>query len=245
MEIRDDDQFFLLALLECDRTLGADHGIQTSNAYRPRCGRRLAAVGLASECVVIVPSRYGEPASCRGYTITSLGRELAASLSQRPLKRWVGGRSDSNLSAVIAHPRNHPLYRTWKDMKRRCYSSSREEARNYKDRGIRVCDSWRASFAAFVADVGERPSPEHSIDRIDNDGHYEPGNVRWATRTEQNLNRRVNRFLTVNGVTKSFSQWAKEIGVANRTIADRVAKGLSPEEVVQTALPQSKVRRAG
>jgi hypothetical protein len=75
-------------------------------------------------------------------------------------------------------------------MKERCYAPSYRGYHNYGGRGIRICDEWRNSFEAFYAHIGPRPSSEHSLDRIDNDGNYEPGNVRWATRNEQRGNRR-------------------------------------------------------
>lgn len=87
-----------------------------------------------------------------------------------------------------------PLHVTWQNMKRRCYETSYQGFSNYGGRGISVCEEWRNSYEAFAAyvrsTIGERPSKAHSIDRIDNDGHYEPGNIRWSTRSEQMKNRR-------------------------------------------------------
>ncbi|UOR02035.1 hypothetical protein MUN77_01505 [Leucobacter allii] len=82
------------------------------------------------------------------------------------------------------------LYRTWKGMKSRCTNPNRPDYSRYGGRGIEVCDRWLHSFEAFASDVGEKPGPGYSIDRIDNDGNYEPGNVRWATASEQRRNQR-------------------------------------------------------
>lgn len=86
------------------------------------------------------------------------------------------------------------LHITWQNIKHRCYDTSYDGFRNYGGRGISVCEEWRNSYSTFAADIrreiGERPSKAHSIDRINNDGNYEPGNVRWATRSEQMRNRR-------------------------------------------------------
>lgn len=78
----------------------------------------------------------------------------------------------------------------WKSIRLRCYSRGNASYARYGGRGIQVCDRWRASFEAFLADMGSRPSPRHSIDRLDNDRGYEPGNCRWATALEQARHRR-------------------------------------------------------
>lgn len=84
----------------------------------------------------------------------------------------------------------HPLYRTWLGMKRRCNNPNAVDYSYYGGRGIKVCNRWLESFENFLIDMGEKPDKKLSLDRVDNDGNYEPRNCRWATHSEQMLNRR-------------------------------------------------------
>lgn len=84
-------------------------------------------------------------------------------------------------------------YLIWNGMRQRCSNPKNSHFRYYGGRGIRVCDQWQASFENFIADMGAKPSPKHTIDRINNEGNYEPGNCRWATYSQQNKNRRPRK----------------------------------------------------
>jgi len=86
-----------------------------------------------------------------------------------------------------------PEYRAWMAMISRCTNRNHEHWKDYGGRGITVCDKWLQSYPAFVADIGRRPSSKHSLDRIENDGNYEPNNVHWATKKEQQNNRRNSK----------------------------------------------------
>ena len=108
-------------------------------------------------------------------------------------------------------------YNSWACMKNRCYSISDKAYKYYGDRGIIVCDRWLESFDNFYADMGDKPTPSHSIDRINNDGNYEPNNCRWATKREQAINRRMqnNNTSGVTGVSwrDDVKKWSSKICV--------------------------------
>ena len=95
-----------------------------------------------------------------------------------------------------------PEHRAWLHIKGRCHCPRDKSYANYGGRGITVCDRWRHSFENFLVDVGERPTRFHSIDRIDTNGHYEPGNVRWAVKVVQARNTRRNRVVEFRGTTR-------------------------------------------
>jgi hypothetical protein len=127
-----------------------------------------------------------------------------------------------------------PEYNVWYGMRQRCSYAKHSTYRLYGGRGIRVCDRWQHSFENFIADMGPRPSAEHSIDRIDNDGHYEPGNCRWALGRDQFRNMRTNRHLTLNGRTQTMVEWARELSMDVRTLHTRLKKGWTVERALTT-----------
>lgn len=123
-----------------------------------------------------------------------------------------------------------PEHRIYRDARRRCGSSTTNKYRHYYfERGIEFRFT---SFDEFLDEVGRRPTPDHSLDRIDNDGHYEKGNVRWATRTEQQNNKTTNHLLTWQGQTKTAAEWAREIGMKPDTLRQRLYRGMSVEKAL-------------
>jgi hypothetical protein len=111
----------------------------------------------------------------------------------------------------------------WTNMIQRCTNQSRPDFSFYGGRGISVCPQWRESFTRFLADMGERPSPKHSLDRFpDQNGNYEPGNCRWATKHEQMQNTRHTRRITFNGETMGLNAWAKRIGINKESLRYRL-----------------------
>lgn len=110
----------------------------------------------------------------------------------------------------------------FRDMKRRCTNPAHPDWKNYGGRGI---ECRFATFEDFFAAVGPKPAQGWSLDRIDNARHYEPGNVRWADRVQQNRNRRNNHLVTYQGETLCLAAWAERIGIHHNTLQGRIAKG--------------------
>lgn len=133
--------------------------------------------------------------------------------------------------------RTHGMYRSdeykiWQKMHRRCYDTNCKQYGRYGGRGIVICELWRNSFEEFYKSVGPRPSKKHSIDRIDNNGNYEPGNCKWSTMMEQTRNRSSTVFLTFNGKTMCVTDWALFLGVPAGTLYTRLNCGWSPERTL-------------
>lgn len=126
-----------------------------------------------------------------------------------------------------------PLYRRWLSMIGRCTLPSQANYDRYGGRGISVCDRWR-KFELFAEDMGESFKPGLTLDRIDGDGNYEPGNFRWATHKEQQRNTTRNRILTWSGRSLTVAEWAEELGINRNTIGVRIHRGWPVERVLGT-----------
>ena len=132
-------------------------------------------------------------------------------------------------------------HRVWQSVRSRCENANIPSYSNYGGRGIKVCERWK-SFTAFLEDMGPCPD-DRSIDRIDNDGNYEPTNCRWATRGEQANNKRNTRWVIYQGRRQTISQWAGELGMSRATLANRIyRKGWSLERAMTQAARKSSVR---
>lgn len=117
--------------------------------------------------------------------------------------------------------RSNPEYRAWSAMRSRCLTESHKFYRHYGGRGIRVCPEW-SEFPAFLADVGLRPHAGLSLDRIDNDGNYEPGNVRWATSDQQRRNTQRTVMLSISGERRCLSEWIGVLKVSRKSVIKMV-----------------------
>lgn len=126
---------------------------------------------------------------------------------------------------------NTPEYQSWKAMRTRTRAGNPYHHDRYGDRGITVAPEW-SDFETFLRDMGPKPSPKHSLERIDNDGPYAPENCRWALPAEQQLNRRNTRYLTVNGVTRTLKEWAELHGLDYGTVRHRLRRGWDPERAL-------------
>lgn len=127
-----------------------------------------------------------------------------------------------------------PEYRIWSVMKSRCYNKNNSRYDDYGGRGIMVGMGWLFSFETFLKDMGKRPTKLHTIERIDNNGHYVPINCRWATRKEQARNKRNNKQLSYKGETKSMAEWVEITGLSYTTFQARLCRGWSIERVIET-----------
>lgn len=128
-----------------------------------------------------------------------------------------------------------PMYFIWTNIIQRCYNPECTHYQNYGGRGVGMCERWRNSFEDFLADMGERPSKNHSVDRYpDQNGNYEPSNCRWATMKQQNRNRRNNTLLTHDGETLTLAEWSERFGVKQATVCYRLKHGWSVADAITT-----------
>lgn len=127
-----------------------------------------------------------------------------------------------------------PEYKVWQAMLLRCHKTTCKDFKRYGARGISVCERWRNSFENFIDDMGYRLAKNYSLDRIDNNGNYEPGNCRWTTPTIQGNNKRSNRILVFNGEAKTVAEWSRHLKMPIKMLYDRVSQGWVASDALST-----------
>lgn len=147
------------------------------------------------------------------------------------------GVSNTMLGYLEQSPAHHGMsesifYKKWKAMKHRC-GPTWKKRKDYFDRGIKVCERWQL-FENFLADMGPTYAEGLEIDRKNNDGDYEPGNCRWATKIEQMNNRRTNHFVEWNGERRTIAEWSRAVGMPFGRISTRLKRGWSIERTLST-----------
>lgn len=153
---------------------------------------------------------------------------------------------DRNRETRTTHGRTGTIeYGIWAGMKNRCLNPRVRSFKDYGGRGIKVCDRWiygengQCGFECFLADMGPRPSKNHSLDRINNDGNYERGNVEWSTRSQQARNTRLALKVTYRGETMDIYGWSARCGVRAEEIRKRIKRGWSIERALTQPMHKS------
>jgi hypothetical protein len=156
------------------------------------------------------------------------GNSTSCGCGQIAVQQSVGDRTRTHGMAGT------PTFTRWNNMKQRCYNPNASSYEYYGDRGITVCDRWLHSFENFLEDMGECPSDQHSIERIDNNKGYSPENCKWATAIEQGRNRRNVKLIEFEGKKLAIPEWAECTGIKPGTIAWRLARGWSVDRALTT-----------
>lgn len=208
------------------------HGLPKHPRFKNLTGRRfsnLVAKEFSGMC------RRGSVWLCRcdcGNSVQVLGVSLTSGNSGScgcvKRQRLVTRNTTHNLSRSFE-------YNVWAKIIERCTRATAENFPWYGGRGISVCDRWR-TFELFIADMGAAPGKGFEIDRIDNDGNYEPGNCRWVTKKQNARNRRNNHRLTFAGKTLCISEWAELTGLRAAAISERIASGWPVEKALTKPL---------
>lgn len=177
-----------------------------------------------------------------GKNITTLAASLTGGRTQScgclQKERAARGKTTHGLSRTVE-------YNLWNGIKARCENPNEIGYDNYGGRGIKMCERWRHSFENFLTDVGRRPGPEYSLDRIDNNGDYEPENTRWATRKEQTNNTRRNHLLEYNGEKLTISQWSDRTGISRMLLRYRIMANWSAEKALTTPSDRNSLEFQG
>lgn len=212
--------------------------IKTDKLRRGYCQKHYLSLKKYGDPLFIANKKASKPKQCKvdgctgnGHTNKKTGAVLFPNgyCGMHYGRIWKTGSLERTLRIKNGF-QGHQLSYIYYGMHARCYDSSHTSYPNYGGRGIKVCDRWHI-MSNFVDDMVERPEGM-SLDRIDVNGNYEPSNVRWATREEQARNTRANNNLTIDGVTKTVTEWAKYSQVTAGQIGRRVKAGWSHKDAV-------------
>jgi hypothetical protein len=178
----------------------------------------------------------GKWARQNGFSATTLARRLKSGWSvqealQTPTDARFSRKPHVKHGATKAGKATSE-YIAWRQMRLRCEDPKNISFSSHGARGISVCSRW-AAFSAFLDDMGPKPSPKHSLDRVDNDGNYTPSNCRWADRKTQGRNRSDNHLITLGGVALILTDWAEKRGLNRSTVNARLRRGWSPERALE------------
>lgn len=177
-------------------------------------GKKITVVNCICECGKKKKIRLGSLASGLTVSCGCYAREVAARVGKQTKTHGMSYRS---------------VFRIWAGILQRCSNENVTGWENYGGRGIKVCERWM-KFENFYKDMGDRPSKKHSVDRIDNDGDYEPSNCRWASYKEQARNRRGNVLYQFGGESKTLSEWSDILGIKRTTLFMRINRYKWPIE---------------
>jgi hypothetical protein len=203
------------------------HPIPTNPRFKDRTGLRygrLTVLAYAGERCWLCRCDCGLELTVKGNNLTSRNTRSCGCL-QAEMTREASRTHGLTYSGE---------YNSWCGMISRCSNPRNNSHYVYGARGVAVCARWRDSFEAFFADMGRRPTPCHSIERLDNDVDYQPGNCVWATDKEQSRNKRNNHRLTFRGETLCIADWSDRTGLKQRTIYSRLKIGWSVERALTT-----------
>ena len=191
--------------------------------------KRKSGNGVRVRCVAICDcgneSEYDSSNVSRGNTT----RCSACANKSRSEKHTKHGHNMSNTNGHCTK-----TYSAWSSMKRRCLTDYDTRSAHYQSRGITICIEWVNSFEVFLSDMGEPPTNEHSLDRINNDGNYSKENCRWATVLQQANNKTNNKQIKINGTIKNLCQWSAIVDIKRKTISNRLSRGWSEYDAVMT-----------
>lgn len=208
----------LSEILNGETRFGSLVAISVGEAHRRRDGREVNLISCVCDCgttVAVYPenltSAHTRSCGCRRRSAT---RE----------NRTIHGESAGGVPSAE--------YVAWAGMIGRCGNPRNASFPDYGGRGISVCEAWRLSFAAFIESIGRKPTQAHTLERIENGGNYEPGNVRWATRKEQARNRRSTIFIEFRGEQVPLAALAERYKIRRDTLSARLKSGLSVEEAL-------------